>query len=218
VEMTGTGTPSAALLEQAEEAAARLTQVMTKLARMEESPLTGRTNREDRLMAATVILQETEAADQPAEGMGDRVHAVVVGALREENPRDESQWLCRVLTCARRYHPLWICPEFLQMPAEEMWELVALFDLCQGCLAPDHNTTVRTCPLRGELEGLCARPRCKQAHHQLLHVAGKQGPRPRRRPKQGAAAPSKAPPHQNNNAHGWSRPWSTPHKRRRSSW
>jgi hypothetical protein len=56
-------TQRAALLEQAEEAAARLTQLMTKLAGTGESPLTGRTNREDRLMAATIILQRAEAAD-----------------------------------------------------------------------------------------------------------------------------------------------------------
>jgi hypothetical protein len=31
---------------------------------------------------------------------------------------------------------------------------------------------------REELKGLCARPKCRQAHHQLLHLEGKPEPRP----------------------------------------
>jgi hypothetical protein len=84
------------------------------------------------------------------------------------------QWRCKVPTCSGSYHPLIKCPPFLQMPAEERGELVALSDLCRGCLTPGHGTTVRACPFRDELNGLCARPKCKRAHHQLLHVVGKQ--------------------------------------------
>jgi hypothetical protein len=77
-------------------------------------------------------------------------------------------------TCSGSYHPLVECPPFLQMPAEERGELVALSDLCRGCLTSGHGTRVQACPFRDELKGLCAKPKCKRTHHQLLHVDGKQ--------------------------------------------
>jgi hypothetical protein len=72
------------------------------------------------------------------------------------------------------YHPLEQCPLFLQMSAEERGELVALSDLCRGCLTPGHGTRAQACPFRDKLKGLCFWPKCKRAHHQLLHVDGKQ--------------------------------------------
>jgi hypothetical protein len=72
------------------------------------------------------------------------------------------------------YHPLEQCPLFLQMSAEERGELVALSDLCRGCLTPGHGTRAQACPFRDKLKGLCFWPKCKRAYHQLLHVDGKQ--------------------------------------------
>jgi hypothetical protein len=120
----------AVLLEQAEEPAPKLTELMAKLAGTKGAPLAARTDREDRLMAATVILQMKEPANQPEPELGTRVRAVAVGVLRAEEPEDGTQWLCRVLTCAGSYHPLRTCPEFLQMLAEERGDLVALFNIC----------------------------------------------------------------------------------------
>ncbi len=51
---------------------------------------------------------------------------------------------------------------------------MALSDLCRGCLTPGHGTRVQACPFKDEPHGLCAKPKCKRAHHQLLHVDGKQ--------------------------------------------
>jgi hypothetical protein len=120
----------AALLKQAEEAAAKLTELMAKLAGTKALPLAARTDREDRLMAATVILQMVEPTNQPPPELGTRVRTVAVGVLRAEEPEDGMQWLCRVFTCAGSYHPLRTCPEFLQMPAKERGDLVAPFNLC----------------------------------------------------------------------------------------
>jgi hypothetical protein len=165
-------TQRAALLEQAEEVAARLKELMAKLAGTGVSPLAYKTGQEDQLMAA--ILQMVEPANQPAPDIGSREPAVAVGVLRAEEPEDESQWRCKVTTCSGSYHLLIRCPPFLQMPAEERGELVALSDLCRGCLTPGHGTTVRGCPVGDKLDGLCAKIRCKLSHHWLLHVDGKQ--------------------------------------------
>jgi hypothetical protein len=165
-------TQRAALLEQAEEVAARLTELMAKLGGMGVSPQVDRTGREEQLIAT--ILQMVEPTNQPVPDLGNRVPAVAVGVLRTEEPEDESQWRCKVPTCSGSCHPLIKCPPFLQMPAKKRGELVALSDLCRGCLTPGHGTTVQACPFRDKLNGLCARPKCKRAYHQLLHVDGKQ--------------------------------------------
>jgi hypothetical protein len=120
------------------------------------------------------IYQMLESMNQPAPELESSVPAVAVGVLRAEKPKDVSQWRCKVPTCSKSYHPLEQCQPFLQMSAEERGELVALSDLCRGCLTPGLGTRVQACPFRDELKGLCARPKCKRAHHQLLHVAGKQ--------------------------------------------
>jgi hypothetical protein len=99
---------------------------------------------------------------------------VAVGVLRAEKPKDVSQWRCKVPTCFQSCHSLVDCLLFLQMPAEERGELVALSDLCRGCLTPGHGTRVQACPFKDEPHGACAKQKCKQAHHQLLHVDGKQ--------------------------------------------
>jgi hypothetical protein len=59
-------TQRAALLEQAEEAAAKLADLMDKLTETETSPLPGETCREERLRAATAILQMREPPSQAA--------------------------------------------------------------------------------------------------------------------------------------------------------
>jgi hypothetical protein len=143
-----------------------------RLAALLESESIGKGGRKDRLM--TAILQMMGSANQPANDVESRVPAMAVGVLRAEELEDELQWRCKVLTCTGSYHPLILCPQFLQMPAEERGDLVALFDLCRGCLTPGHGTTVRACLFKDELDGLCAKPKCKRAHHQLLHVDGKQ--------------------------------------------
>ena len=58
-------TQRAALLEQAEAAAAKLAELMGKLTEAESSPLPGETCREERLWAATAILQGTGPPSQP---------------------------------------------------------------------------------------------------------------------------------------------------------
>ncbi len=93
-------TQRAALLEQAEAAAAKLAELMGKLTEAETSPLPGETCREERLRAATAILQGTEPPSQPAPGPGTRVRAVAVGVLRALKSETDSQWRCKVLTCA----------------------------------------------------------------------------------------------------------------------
>jgi hypothetical protein len=165
-------TQRAALLEQAEEAAAKLKELMAKLAVMGVSPQADKTGREEQLMAT--ILQMVEPTNQPTPDLGSRVPAVAVGVLQAEEPEDESQWRCKVPTCSGSYHLLTRCPPFLKMPADERGELVALSDLCRGCLTPGHGTTVWDCPFRDKREGLCAKIRCKPSHHQLLHMDGKQ--------------------------------------------
>jgi hypothetical protein len=65
-------TQRAALLEQAEEAAAKLADLMDKLTETETSPLPGEMCREERLRAATAILQMREPPSQPAPELGTR--------------------------------------------------------------------------------------------------------------------------------------------------
>jgi hypothetical protein len=149
---------------------------MAKLGGTGVSPQADKTGREEQLMAT--ILQMVEPTNQLAPDLGSRVPSVAVGVLRAEEPEDESLWRCKVPTCSGSYHPLTRCPPFLQMPAEERGELVALSDLCRVCLNPGHGTTVRACPFRDERDGLCAKIRCKRSHHQLLHVDGKQSRSP----------------------------------------
>jgi hypothetical protein len=79
-----------ALLEQAEEAAAKLKELMAKLGGTGVSPQADKTGREEQLMAT--ILQMVEPTNQPAPDLGSRVPAVAVGVLRAEEPEDESQW------------------------------------------------------------------------------------------------------------------------------
>ncbi len=126
----------------------------------------------DRLIANLLLMMES--MDQPAPELESSVPAVAVGVLRAEEPKDESQWRCKVPTCLQSCHSLVDCPLFLQMPAEERGEIVALSDLCMGCLTPGHGTRAQACPFKDEPHGACAKPKCKGAHHQLLHVEGKQ--------------------------------------------
>ena len=120
------------------------------------------------------ILMGLRSTIQPAPELDSSVPAVAVGVLRAERPKDESQWRCRVPTCFQSCHALVDCPLFLRMPAEERGEIVALSDLCVGCLTPGHGTKAQACPFKDEPHGACAKPKCKGAHHQLLHVDGKQ--------------------------------------------
>jgi hypothetical protein len=135
-------TQRVALLEQAEEAAAKLAELMGKLTETETSPLPGETSREEQLRAATAILQMREPPSQPAPELGTRVRAVAVGVLRGQESETGSQWRRKVLTCAETCHPLIACQQFRLMPAKERWDLVALNSLCKGCLTPGHGTTV----------------------------------------------------------------------------
>jgi hypothetical protein len=80
-----------ALLEQVEAAAAKLAELMGKLTEAETSPLPGETCREERLRAATAILQGTEPPSQPAPGPGNRVRTVAVGVLRALESETDSQ-------------------------------------------------------------------------------------------------------------------------------
>ena len=59
-------TQRAALLEQAEEAAAKLADLMGRLTETEASPLPSEACREERLRAATAILQMKEPPSRPA--------------------------------------------------------------------------------------------------------------------------------------------------------
>ncbi len=120
------------------------------------------------------ILMRLESMNQPAPESESSVPTVAVGLLRAEKPKDVSQWRCKVPTCSESYHPLEQCQLFLQMSAQERGELVALSDLCRGCLTQGHGIKAQTCLFRNELKSLCAWPKCKEAHHQLLHVDGEQ--------------------------------------------
>ncbi len=113
---------------------------------------------------------------------------MAVGVLRTRDSETDSQWQCKVLTCAETCHPLIACQQFRLLPAQERWDVVPLNSLCKGCLTPGHGTTVRACPFRGELDDLCAGYKCKQAHHQLLHVSGRPGLSRHPRPGQADAA------------------------------
>jgi hypothetical protein len=84
-----------------------------------------------RVMAGILLM--LESMNQPAPELA-------VGVLRAEKPKDVSQWRCKVPTCSESYHPLEQCPPFLQISKEEIGELVALSDLCRGCLTPGHGT------------------------------------------------------------------------------
>ena len=125
-----------------------------------------------RVMAALLLM--LESTNQPAPESESSVPTVAVGLLRAEKPKDVSQWRCKVPTCSESYHPLEQCQLFLQMSAQERGELVALSDLCRGCLTQGHGIKAQTCLFRNELKSLCAWPKCKEAHHQLLHVDGEQ--------------------------------------------
>ena len=139
-----------------------------------------------RLMEGFLLMWES--MNQPAPELESSVPTVTVGVLRAEKPEDGSPWRCKVPTCSEGYHPLVQCQLFLQMSAEERGELVALFDLCRGCLTSGHGIMTRTCLYRDELKGLCARPKCKGSHHQLLHVEGKQSRSPHQYLGEDAAA------------------------------
>jgi hypothetical protein len=100
-----------------------------RVAALLESKSVGRGDLKDRLMAA--ILQMMASAGQPAPDPQGRVPSVVVGVLRAEEPEDELQWRCKVLTCTGSSHPLRLCPQFLKMPAEERRDLVGFFNICR---------------------------------------------------------------------------------------
>jgi hypothetical protein len=178
----------AILLRQAEEAAARLTELMGELAEAGASSPPDETGLEDQLKAAAAVLQMTGSKGQPEPVLGSAVQAVAVGVLRAEKSETESRWQCKVLTCAESYHPLVACLQFLLMSAEERMDLAATAGLCRGCLTPGHGVAVRTCLFREELNGLCAKPKCRRAHHQLLHLEGKPDPRPLHRSGRDTAA------------------------------
>jgi hypothetical protein len=74
-------------------------------------------------------------------------------------------------------------------------DLVATASLCRGCLTPGHGAAVRTCPFRRELKGLCAKLKCKQSHHQLLHMEGKPELSSYHRTGRSASEPNKHPVH-----------------------
>ncbi len=93
------------------------------------------------------IYQILESMNQPAPKLESSVPAVAVGVLRAEKPKDVSQWRCKVPTCSESYHPLEQCPLFLQVSAEERGELVALSNLCRGCLTPATAPGSRPVPL-----------------------------------------------------------------------
>ncbi len=128
--------------------------------------------RKSRVMAGILLM--LESMNQPAPELESSVPTVAVGVLRVEKPKDVSQWRCKVPTCSESYHPLEQCQLFLQMSAVERGELVALSDLCRGCLTPGHGIKTQTSLFRNELKGLGVWPKCKGSHHQLLHVDGKQ--------------------------------------------
>jgi hypothetical protein len=67
-----------ALLRRAEEAAAKLAELMGKLAETGASSLPDKTGREDRLKAAAAILQMAGLESQPAPGLGGAVRKVAV--------------------------------------------------------------------------------------------------------------------------------------------
>jgi hypothetical protein len=98
-------------------------------------------------------------------------------------------------TCAESYHPLIACLQFLLMSPEERMDLVATASLCRGCLTPGHRVAVQTCPFRRELKGLCAKLKCKQSHHQLLHLEGKPELRSCHRVGRSTDAPDQHPVH-----------------------
>ena len=141
-----------------------------------------------RLKAIAAVLQMTGSKGQPVPVLGSAMQAVALGVLRAEKLETKSQWHFKVLTCTESYHPLVACLQFLLMSAKERMDLVATAGLCRGCLTPGHRVAVRACPFREELNGLCAKPKCRRAHHQLLHLEGKPDPRPRHRPGRNTTA------------------------------
>ena len=162
----------ATLLEQAKEAAAKLAELMIELSESESPTHPDEAGLGDQLKIATATLQETGPKRQLAPVPEDAERTVAVGVLRAERPVAESRWQCKVITCAESYDPLIGCLRFLLMTPEERMDLVAKAGLCRGCLTPGHGSAVRGCPFRRELRGLCAKPKCKQTHHQLLHWEG----------------------------------------------
>ena len=150
---------------------------------------------EERLKAAAAALQMTGPESQPTNVSGKVERSLVVGVLRAERPGTESRWQCKVPTCAESYHPLNACLQFLLMSPEERMNLVATISLCRGCLTTGHGVAVRTCPFRRELKGLCAKLKCKQSHHQLLHMEGKPELRSCHRAGRSTDAPNQHPVH-----------------------
>ena len=184
------GAQRALLLEQAKKAAARLAELMGELAETKASTPPEEAGLEERLRAAAAVLQTTGPECQVTESIsagGER--SLVVGVLRAGRREPESQWRCKVPTCAERYHPLIECLQFLIMTPGERMDVVTTASLCWGCLTPGHGAAVRTCPFREELRGLCAKRRCKQSHHQLLHMEGKPELHSYRHPRRSASEP-----------------------------
>ncbi len=167
------GAQRAILLKQAREAAARLAELVGELAETGASTPPEEAGLEERLKAAAAALQMTGPECQATNISEKGERSLVVGVLRADRLGAGSQWRCKVTTCAEGYHPLVACLQFLLMSPEERMDLVATANLCRGCLTPGHGATVRTCPFREELRGLCTKLRCKQSHHQLLHMEGK---------------------------------------------
>ncbi len=167
------GAQRALLLEQAMKAAARLAELVGELTETGASTTPEAAGVEERLRAAAAALQTTGPECQVTESVSARgERSLVVGVLRADGKESESRWQCKVLTCAEGYHPLIECLQFLVMTPEERMDIVTTASLCWGCLTPGHGAAVRTCPFREELRGLCAKRRCKQSHHQLLHMEG----------------------------------------------
>jgi hypothetical protein len=184
------GAQRALLLEQAKKAAARLAELVGELAETGASTPPEEAGLEERLKAAAAALQMTGPECQKTNISERGERSLVVGVLRADR-LGESRWQCKVPTCAEGYHPLVACLQFLLMTPEERWDLVATTSLCRGCLTPGHGAAVRTCPFRGELKGLCAKLRCKQSHHQLLHMEGRTELHSYRRTGRSASGPVK---------------------------
>jgi hypothetical protein len=165
----------ATLLKQAKEEAAKLAELMIELSESGVPAHPDEAGLEEQLKVATAVLQETGPRRQLAPVPENVERTVAVGVLRAEKSGAESRWQCKVMTCAESYHPLIACLRFLLMSPEERMDLVATAGLCRGCLTPGHGAAVRACPFRRELKGLCAKPKCRQTHHQLLHLEGKTG-------------------------------------------
>jgi hypothetical protein len=189
------GAQRALLLERAREAAVRLAELVGELAETGASTPPDEAGLEERLKAAAAALQMTGPECQATNVSERGERSLAVGVLRAERLGTESRWQCKVPTCAESYHPLVACLQFLLKSPEERMDLVATASLCRGCLTPGHGAAVRTCPFHGELKGLCTKLRCKQSHHQLLHMEGKPELRSYHRTGRNASEPVKQPVH-----------------------